>query len=250
MDAASDEITHSLLEACSTASPAERSQLEDEIVHRHLPLARSLARRYLDRGAEFDDLVQVANFALVKAMRGFDETKGAFVPFATATILGELKRHFRDHCWSVRPPRRLQELQVDINRASAAHWQDKARAPSSAELAEMLDVDAAHVREARAANGCYHAASLDASVRVDDQTVGDLLVDPADDIGHVEDLATIARAMRTLDDTQRELIGLRFFDHLTQQEIADRTGISQMQVSRRLARLLDDLRAALTSDVA
>lgn len=250
MDAASDQITHSLFEACSSASPAERSEFEDQIVRRHQPLARSLARRYLDRGAELDDLVQVANFALVKAMRGFDETKGAFVPFATATVLGELKRHFRDHCWSVRPPRRLQELQVDINRASAVHWQDNACAPTSAELASILDVDIAQVREARAANGCYNAASLDVSVRADEQTVGDLLVDDADDFGHVEDLATVVRAMRGLDATQRELIGLRFFDQLTQQEIADRTGISQMQVSRRLARLLDELRMTLVSGAA
>ena len=249
MDAASDQITLSLFEARSSATPAERSQLEDQIVRRHLPLARSLARRYLDRGADLDDLVQVANLALVKAMRGFDEAKGAFVPFASATILGELKRHFRDHCWSVRPPRRLQELQVDINRASAAHWQDQASTPSSVELASILHVDVAQVREARAANGCYNAASLDVSVRADDQTVGDLLVDETDDYRHVDDLATIARAMEGLDDTQRELIGMRFFDQLTQQEIADRTGISQMQVSRRLARLLEQLRVAV-GDVA
>lgn len=245
MDIASDHLTHSLFEDCSSASLAERRRLEDEIIRRHLSLARSLARRYVDRGADLDDLVQVANLALVKAMRGFDADKGAFVPFATATILGELKRHFRDHCWSVRPPRRLQELQVDITRATADHWQANAGAPTSGELAATLHVDVAHVREARAATGCYHAASLDVSVREDAQTRGDLLVDDSRDHDHVEDIQTIRTAMRDLQPRERELIDMRFFKDMTQQQIADRTGVSQMQVSRRLARLLDELRASL-----
>jgi len=246
VDAASDQVIHSMFEACGTASAAERRRLEDEIVRRHLPLARSLARRYLDRGADADDLIQVANLALVKAMRGFDSGKGSFVPFATATILGELKRYFRDHCWSVRLPRRLQELQVDVTRATAEHWHEHAAAPTSAELATTLQVDEAQVREAQAASGCFHAASLDVSTRSGDQTIGDVLMDHAPDAyAHVDDVATVARAMRDLDDAQRELIGLRFFDQLTQQQIADRTGISQMQVSRRLAQLLAQLRVAL-----
>ncbi len=250
MNAASDQITGSLFKALSSASAADRDHLEDQIVRRHQPLARSLARRYLDRGADFDDLVQVANMALVKALRGFDATKGAFVPFASATISGELKRHFRDHCWSVRPPRRIQELQAEINRADTVHWQEHASAASSSDLSAGLQVDIADVREARAANGCYRASSLDVSMRADDQTVGDLLVDDADDFAHVDDIATIRRAMRDLDETQRALIGMRFFDDLTQQQIADRTGISQMQVSRRLTRLLEQLRDTMGSVAA
>lgn len=237
--------------ACATATAEERSRLEDEIVRRHLSLARNLAHRYRDRGADLDDLVQVASFALVKAMRGFDPGKGNFVPFATATILGELKRYFRDHCWSVRLPRRLQELQVDITRTTADHWQEHASAPTPAELATVLEVDEAQVREARAATGCFNAASLDVSARPDGQTVGDLMVDETGDAyERVDDLATVSRAMDSLDDSQRELIGLRFFDHLTQQQIAERTGISQMQVSRRLAQLLEELRVAMGSAAA
>jgi RNA polymerase sigma-B factor len=245
MNAASDQITNSLFAARAEAAAADRPDVEDRIVRHHLPLARALARRYVDRGADLDDLVQVANLALVKAMRGFDAEKGSFVPFATATITGELKRHFRDQCWSVRLPRRLQELQVDITRASADHWQAHASEPTSGDLAATLQVDVAHVREARAANACYRADSLDVSSRSDEQTVGELLVDDGDDYQHVDDIHLVARAMRGLDDTQRELIGLRFFDHLTQQQIADRTGISQMQVSRRLSRLMDQLRDTL-----
>lgn len=246
MDSASDQITNSLFTARADADPAERSALEDQIIRRHLSLARALAHRYLDRGADRDDLVQVANLALVKAMRGFDPAKGVFVPFATATILGELKRHFRDHCWTVRLPRRLQELQVDISRASARYWQDHSAAPTSAQLAEELEVDESEVREAQAASGCYSAASLDVSLRDDAQTVGDLIVDTShDDFDHVDDLASVAGAVRALDDAQRELIGLRFFEDLTQQQIADRSGVSQMQVSRRLSRVINDLRGAM-----
>lgn len=242
----SDVTTNQLLAERATADSARRDQVEAEIISMHLPLARALAHRYLDRGADRDDLVQVASLALVKAMRGFDADKGAFVPFATATILGEIKRHFRDLCWTVRVPRRLQELQADITRASADHWQAHSCAPTPEQLAVALDVDRDDVREARAASGCFTPASLDVPVGESAPTVGDLLVDESDDaFKAVDDLGAIGPAVRNLAPAERELIGLRFFEHLTQQQIADRIGISQMQVSRRLSRLLSDLRAAI-----
>ena len=243
MDVSSDQFTNELFAARDRARPAARRDLEGQIVDRHLSLARSLALRFLNRGAERDDLVQVANFALVKAMRGFDAAKGAFVPFATASILGELKRHFRDQCWSVRPPRRLQELQARISRERADHWQAHCAEPTAQQLADALDEPLSEVREALAASGCYSATSLDVPAREDSQSLGDLLVDDHDPgYARVDDLAAVGRAVRDLDDSQRELIGLRFFDDLTQQQIADRTGVSQMQVSRRLSRLMTDLR--------
>ncbi|MGJ9422979.1 sigma-70 family RNA polymerase sigma factor [Aeromicrobium sp. CF3.5] len=247
MNAASDSTTNRLLADRIDAEPARLHEIEAEIVRLHLPLATALAHRYLDRGADRDDLVQVASLALVKAMRGFDPDKGAFAAFATATILGEIKRYFRDVCWTVKLPRRLQELQVDITRASAEHWQQHSTAPTSDHLAATLGVDAAEVCEARAASGCFTASSLDLPVtQGSTMSLGDLVVDESDDqYGHVDDLATVGSAMSSLDASQRELLDLRFYQHLTQQQIADRTGVSQMQVSRRLKRLLADLRTAM-----
>lgn len=247
MNAASDVTTNSLLVERLDASPTRVHEIEDEIVRLHLPLATALAHRYLDRGADRDDLVQVASLALVKAIRGFDPDKGAFPAFATATILGEIKRYFRDVCWTVKLPRRLQELQVDITRASAEHWQQHSSAPTSDHLAATLGVDAAEVREARAASGCFTASSLDLPMTADSTvSFGDLVVDESDDqYEHVDDATTVGSALVCLDASQRELVRLRFYEHLTQQQIADRTGVSQMQVSRRLKRLLTDLRSAV-----
>ncbi len=248
MNAASDTTTTTaLLAERIDADPARAREIEAEIVRLHLPLATALAHRYLDRGADRDDLVQVASLALVKAMRGFDADKGAFAAFATATILGEIKRHFRDACWTVKLPRRLQELQVDITRASAEHWQEHSSAPTSDHLAATLGVGAAEVREARAASGCFTASSLDLPVTAGSTlSLGDVVVDESDDAyGHADDVATVGSAVSTLDPQQRELVRLRFYERLTQQQIADRTGVSQMQVSRRLKRLLADLRTAV-----
>lgn len=247
MSAASDVTTTSLLAERVDASPARQNQIEAEIVRLHLPLATALAHRYLDRGADRDDLVQVASLALVKAMRGFDPDKGAFPAFATATILGEIKRHFRDACWTVKLPRRLQELQVDITRASAEYWQQHSSAPTSDQLAATLGVDAGEVREARAASGCFTASSLDLPMTAGSTlSFGDLVVDESgDEYAHVDDVTTVGSALGGLDASQRELLQLRFYEHLTQQQIADRTGVSQMQVSRRLKRLLAELRTAM-----
>ena len=252
MDAASDLMTNTLLAERLEAENPRLREIESEIVRLHLPLATALAHRYLDRGADRDDLVQVASLALVKAMRGFDPDKGAFAAFATATILGEIKRHFRDLCWTVKLPRRLQELQVDITRASNDHWQRHSAAPTSDELASTLEVDASDVREARAASGCFTASSLDTPMTAGStQSLGDVLVDEvADPYAHVDDLSMVGSAVQGLDDSQRELLNLRFYEHLTQQQIADRTGVSQMQISRRLKRLLADLRIAIGSAAA
>lgn len=241
--------TADLLRAAATASDAERSLLEDELVRRHLGLAGRLAGRYAGRGADREDLVQVANFALVKAIRGFDADKGDFVPFASVTISGEIKRHFRDHCWGVRPPRRIQQLQADISKATERCLQSNAHAPRDLDLAAELDTPLAEIREALSARSCFAPTSLDQPTRVDGRPLGESLADEESPFDFIDDWATVGPLCRELDDSERELLRLRFVEDKTQQEIAVLIGVSQMQVSRRLSKVLERLRMQLESSM-
>ena len=240
-----------LLEAAAVAGPVERARLEDEIVRRHLGLARHLAGRYAGRGVDRDDLVQVANFALVKAMRGFRHDRGEFVPFATVTILGEIKKHFRDHCWSVRPPRRIQQMQADITAASERRLQNDSRTPLVADIARDIDASESDVREAMAARGCFSPTSLDQPMRDGGQPLGETLKWEESAYAFIDDWVTVGPLCQELSDDERELLRLRFVEDRTQQEIADIVGVSQMQVSRRLTKLLEQLRSrAAVTDAA
>ncbi|KAA1380552.1 sigma-70 family RNA polymerase sigma factor [Aeromicrobium fastidiosum] len=245
-----DADVTSLLEAAAAAEPAERTRLEDEIVRRHLGLARHLAGRYAGRGVDRDDLVQVANFALVKAIRGFHHDRGEFVPFATVTILGEIKKHFRDHCWSVRPPRRIQQLQADITAASERRLQSDSRTPLVADIANDVDASEADVREAMAARGCFSPTSLDQPIREGGQPLGETLSWEETSYAFIDDWVTVGPLCQDLSDDERELLRLRFVEERTQQEIADLVGVSQMQVSRRLTKLLEQLRSRAAVDDA
>lgn len=210
----------------------------DDLVASHLPLAAHLARRYAGRGVELDDLEQVANLALVKAARGYDDEQGSFAPFASATIRGELKKYFRDYAWSVRPPRRLQELQAAVTAATAAH-------PGDVDIdavAQELGVEPADVREALAVNGCFSADSLDRPLQLGGATVGETLEVRDRDLDLADERVTFSGLCHDLADDERSLLRMRFVEECTQQQIADRLGISQMQVSRRLRTLLDGLR--------
>jgi RNA polymerase sigma-B factor len=238
----SDDVT-ALLEAAAVAEPAERARLEDEVVRRHLGLARHLAGRYAGRGVDRDDLVQVANFALVKAIRGFHHDRGEFVPFATVTILGEIKKHFRDHCWSVRPPRRIQQMQADITAASERRLQSDSRTPLVADIARDIDASEDDVREAMAARGCFSPTSLDQPMRDGGQPLGETLRWDESAYSFIDDWVTVGPLCQELSDDERELLRLRFVEDRTQQEIADIVGVSQMQVSRRLTKLLEQLRS-------
>ncbi|WP_159085763.1 sigma-70 family RNA polymerase sigma factor [Aeromicrobium chenweiae] len=243
--------TAALIEAAASAGPAERAALEDEVVRRHLGLARHLAGRYAGRGIDREDLVQVANFALVKSIRGFRHDRGEFVPFATVTILGEIKKHFRDHGWGVRPPRRIQQLQADISAASERIFHAEGHAPDATQIAAELGADLADVNEAMAARGCFSPTSLDQPVRDGGQPLGETLRWDESAFSFIDDWVTVGPLCRDLAEDERELIRLRFVEDKTQQEIADLVGVSQMQVSRRLAKLLDQLRAkAAVADVA
>ena len=216
--------------------------LEDEVVRCHLGLVKHLAGRYAGRGADRDDLVQVASFALLKAIRGFDHSKGEFVPFATVTILGEIKKYFRDHCWGVRPPRRIQQLQANISKATERRLQVDARTPGHADLAEDLGTDVSEIREALSARSCFSPTSLDQPVRADGQPLGERLAMVETAFDFIEDWVTIGPLCAQLDDDERELLRLRFVEDKTQREIADLMGVSQMGISRRLAALLQTLR--------
>jgi RNA polymerase sigma-B factor len=228
--------------------PAAREAL----VERFLPLARQLARRYQRAGEPLDDLVQVGSLGLLKAIERFDPAREtAFSSFAVPTILGELKRHFRDKGWSVRVPRDLQELAVKVDRVGDEMSRELGRAPTTDEMAERLRVTPEQVLEAREAAGAYRAVSLDRP-RGDDEE-GEL-VDAfgAEDHGFAvaEDAATVQRLMRVLNEREREVLRLRFEEDLTQSEIGAVVGVSQMHVSRLIRQSIARLRTASEGDAA
>jgi RNA polymerase sigma-B factor len=222
------------------------------LVQRWLPLARQLASRY-HRGSEpFDDLVQVASIGLIKAIDGFDPSRGiAFSSYAVPTILGELRRHFRDRTWSIRVPRRFQELALSIESATRDLTSRLGHAPTVQELASAVNASQEDVLEALNVLGvAYRPLSLEKPAGDDDAagaTIGELLGTIDDGFVHAEHRATLARLLPTLSERDQEVLRLRFEDDLTQTEIAARVGVSQMQISRILRRSLARLR--LASDV-
>ena len=208
----------------------------EALVQRFLPLAHQLARRYQGAGEPLDDLIQVASLGLLKAIERFDpERATAFSSFAVPTILGELKRHFRDKGWSVRVPRDLQELAVKLERTTEAVSRDLGRAPTAEEIGQRLGVSPEEVLEAREAAQAYRAVSLDRPRSDDDdggEAVSDTLGGEDPEFRRAEDAATVSRLMRVLSEREREVLRLRFEEDLTQSEIGERIGVSQMHVSR------------------
>ena len=232
-----------------TGDPAARAELTE----RFLPLARSLARRY-ERGSEpLDDLTQVASLALLKAIDRFDPQHGvAFSSFAVPTIVGELKRYFRDYGWSVRVPRGLQELALRAQREREEFAAEHGHAPTAAQLAQRLGVDVEQLLEAREAVGARRAASLDRpreDADDDERPVRELGVeDPG--FAAAEDAATVSRLTAWLSQYEREVLRLRFDQDLTQSEIGARIGCSQMHVSRILRRAIAHLQAQAAAELA
>lgn len=206
----------------------------DALFERFLPLARQLARRY--RGLqEVDDLEQVACLGLVNAIERFDPARGrAFSSFAVPTIVGELRRYFRDHGWTVRVPRTVQELALRLDQMTDELTQALGRPPTAAELADSSDADVEDVLEALASVTAHFADSLDAPTQLDGETVGALRgsVDPG--YARVEDADLIDDVLSVLPDREQLIVRLRFFDDCTQAEIGELLGLSQMQVSRLL----------------
>jgi len=221
----------------------------EELVERFLPLARQLARRYQRHNEPLDDLMQVASMGLVKAIDRFDPARGtAFSTYAVPTILGELKRYFRDSGWAVHVPRGMQERVMKLDQASQELHRKLGRSPSAGELAGELGLTSEEVLEAMEAASAYDAISLEeqrGSEQRDSQepTYADSLGSEEERYELVEYGATIAPTMKALSERERLILHLRFVEDLTQSEIADRIGVSQMHVSRLIRRALARLRA-------
>ncbi|WP_432492442.1 SigB/SigF/SigG family RNA polymerase sigma factor [Kineococcus auxinigenes] len=229
--------------------PAERARLQERITTLNLPMALSIAHRYRGRGEDLEDLQQVAAVGLVKAVEAYDPALGReFAVFAVPTVSGELKRHFRDKGWSIRPPRRLQELRPRLSSARTELEQDLGRSPSISEVAAHLGVDVEEVSECMAATEQYHLHSLDELVAGADGTRPSLLDTLGDLDAALESTAdhlTLAPLLASLPERDRRLLVLRFERGWTQSRIAEDLGVSQMQVSRLLQALLSRLRTAM-----
>jgi RNA polymerase sigma-B factor len=208
----------------------------------NMPIADRLARRYSGRGVPTQDLIQVARLGLINAVHGFDPDAGHdFLSYAVPTIVGELKRHFRDRGWTVRPPRRIQELRPRIVAASSTLTQTLGRTPARADVATFLDIDEVCVVEALAADGCFNPASLDRSAGGDpgnSSTLGNTLAQTDPGLAMVEARLALAPLFRSLGNRDRLILRLRSVDGLTQRDIGRIVGLSQMQVSRILTRIL------------
>jgi RNA polymerase sigma-70 factor (sigma-B/F/G subfamily) len=241
--------THDLLMQCVDASDDERERLHEEIVIINVEVAESIVMRYRNRGVPVDDLVQVACLGLVKAARGFDPTKSDnFLGYAVPTILGEVKRFFRDNAWAVRPPRRIQELQAEIAAASAQLMQDTGRVPTPADVAEVLEIDVKEVVEALSADGCFAPTSLDRPPREDESTpLAETLGAEDPGYAHAEAVVALRPLCENLTERERRIVYLRFFHEWTQARIAEEFGVTQMQVSRLLTRIFAKLREQLGS---
>jgi RNA polymerase sigma-B factor len=225
-----------------TLAHSQDTALRDELIADNLGLAYHLARRFSHRGEAPEDLNQVASVALVKAVDRFDPDRGfEFSTYATRTILGELKRHFRDKGWSVRPPRDVQELYLHLGHAVDSLTQEHSRAPTVAEIANKLNASQEQVLEAMEAGQGYRTTSLEAPV-YQETTLADTLGtdDPA--IGLTDNRQVLNDAIAKLPPQRRQVLKMRFVDDLTQSEIARRIGVSQMHVSRLITTSLSQLR--------
>src|SRR5436309_8779738 len=221
----------------------------EQLIEQYMSLVRSLARRYAYRGEQLDDLVQIGAIGLIKAIDRFDLNRGVeLTTYATPNIIGEIKRHFRDRGWSVRVPRGLQELNIQLSRLLEELTVQLGRSPTIPELAKAAGVTDEEVLEALESGRAYSSLSLSAGTNQDEE--GSL--DPLESIGTEEpryeiseDMAVLAPGFKALDERERRILHLRFFEGLTQSQIAQHVGISQMHVSRLIRRSLEKIRAEI-----
>jgi RNA polymerase sigma-B factor len=228
-----------------------RERLRERVITLGLPLAEYLARRYRNRGEQLDDLVQVATVGLIKAVDGYDPVRGAaFSSYAVPTIVGELKRHFRDKGWSVRVPRRLQELRIELTRAADQMTQELGRSPTVGELAGRLGATEEDVIAGLESAQAYATVSLYTPLTEDGSgtQLADVLGDLDPDLEGVEHREALKRLMAELPERERRILVMRFFGNMTQSRIAAETGMSQMHVSRLLSRTLRQLREGLMAE--
>lgn len=239
-----------LRRAAETEDVVERKSILDEVVLANVDVARSIASRYRSRGIATEDLEQVANAALVRAVHCYDDAVATdFLAYAVPCVRGEVRRYFRDNGWMVRPPRRIQELQSRVVETRDSLTAESGKSPSPEAIARALEVPVVDVVEALSADGCFTPTSLDLPLGEDSaNTLGDLLCEPTattNDASAAEARAMLRPVVRRLSPRDRALLRLRFFDDRTQQEIAGELGVTQTQVSRLLSRVLRDLRAGL-----
>ncbi|TDC81347.1 SigB/SigF/SigG family RNA polymerase sigma factor [Micromonospora sp. KC606] len=236
------------LSALPEAHP-DRRALRGRVIEAWLPLANHLAARYSGRGEPHGDLAQTAALGLIKAVDRFDASRGVdFAGFAIPTILGEIKRHFRDRTWNIRVPRRLQELRLRITEANGTLTQTLNRAPTVADIAAHLDVTEEEVLEGLEGARAYNAVSLSTPIGDGDSAteLGDTLGAEDSEFELAELRVALGPALATLDEREQKILTLRFYGNLTQSEIAKQVGVSQMHVSRLLARALTKLRGQLS----
>jgi RNA polymerase sigma-B factor len=224
----------------------------EQLIEQYMSLVRSLARRYSYRGEQLDDLVQIGAIGLIKAIDRFDLDRGVeLTTYATPNIIGEIKRHFRDRGWSVRVPRGLQELNVQLSKLVEQLTVQFSRSPTIPELAKAAGVEEEEVLEALESGRAYSALSLSQGSTTED---GEDL-DPLESLGTIEhqyeiseDRAVLAPGFKALDERERMILHLRFFEGLTQSQIAQQVGISQMHVSRLIRRSLEKIRTEIASE--
>jgi RNA polymerase sigma-B factor len=233
------------LKTLDEGSSAHRQRLA-AICEYCLPLADHIAGRYRNRGEPHEDLVQAARVGLVKAVNRFDVDNGAdFLSFAVPTMMGEVRRHFRDCAWAVKVPRNVKDLQLQVNRTTAELVQGLGRAPTATEIAEHLGIDREQAVQAVIAGANYSTLSTDVPAKRDDEAGSIIENFGGDDAGFdkVLDMVTVRPLIAALPERQRTVLTLRFFEHMTQSQIAERVGYSQMHVSRLLATALETLRS-------
>ncbi len=225
-----------------------RRTARDDLVHLHLPLVEHCARRFRNRGEPFEDLVQVGTIGLLKSIDRFDSDRGVeFSTYATPTIIGEIKRYFRDKGWAIRVPRRLQELRMQIGATTAELTQSLGRSPTPRELAEAIGCSVEEIIEGIESSNAYSTLSLDASD--DGDEMGGSMLDAIgvedENLEHVEIRESLKPLLDALEPREKKILLLRFFKNRTQTQIAEEIGVSQMHVSRLLSRTLEQLRSSL-----
>ena len=246
------DLTRSLFaDYAAETSESRKRHISDQIVEINIGVANSIAHRYRDRGEQVDDLEQVACLGLVKAVNGFDSSRGRdFLVYAVPTIAGEVKRHFRDRCWVVRPTRRIQELKSHISGCTDVLRQALGYNPSAAEIADYLGEALSDVNEALRADSCFLPTSLD--VRVGESgssSRGELIGETDAEFNRVEIRSLLGPCIGRLAAEDRQIVVHRFIDQWTQEQIAQDLGVSQMQISRRLSRIMLTLRNDLGEDL-
>ena len=249
-----ESISHSshdlLMQAADPCPEPERERLHTQVILLNRRVAAGIASRYNQRGVDSEDLRQVAEMGLVKAVRRYQPDRGSgFLAYAVPTIRGEIRRYFRDNGWMVRPPRRIQELRTEVITTENDMIQELRRFPTVVETAAEMGLSTPELDEVHVARGCFRPASLDAPAREDASLpVGELIGESDDAYEQVENYESLTPLLAALEPRDRLILGLRFVDGCTQKEIGDRIGVSQMQVSRLLNQVLGRLREQLCGD--